>query len=74
MVVPRHANALKLNQITVDNATNGSAGLVHDVCFTLTKKATEANCGTATRNLKNSEASFFTQAVSAATTDLKDAK
>lgn len=72
--MPRHANALKLTSLTVANATNGQAGLAHDVCFTQTKKSTDEDCGTVTRTLTNAEASFFTQAISTATTDLKDAK
>lgn len=58
---------MKIASVTVANATQGGAGLVHDVCLGA-KKSTVATCtATATRNIPMGEASFFTQAVTTAT-------
>jgi hypothetical protein len=58
---------LKLSAVTVANATEGSANLAHDVCLTLTKKATDAACPTTAVQVPMNNASFFTQAVTNAT-------
>lgn len=66
-IVPRHATALKLASVKVADATDGLANLVHDVCLTGGKKATDAACPTAKKQLPMNTAVFFTQAVSVAT-------
>jgi len=58
-VVPRHATKTSLAQVAVADATDGSAGLKHEVCFNAkTKAACEA---TPLKAIAFNSASFFMQ-------------